>query len=109
MWRAKEASGADVRRGLFSLGFGSSVDFFAMKILEETIDIAVPVNTAYNQWTQFEQFPQFMESVKQVVQLDERRVYFHAALPGYDQEWDAEIFEQVPDHVIAWHSVHGPK
>jgi uncharacterized membrane protein len=31
-----------------------------METIEETVDVAVPVNTAYNQWTQFESFPQFM-------------------------------------------------
>ena len=31
----------------------------------ETVDVAVDVATAYNQWTQFESFPQFMEGVEQ--------------------------------------------
>ena len=31
---------------------------------QESIDVNVPVRTAYNQWTQFEEFPRFMEGVE---------------------------------------------
>jgi uncharacterized membrane protein len=41
--------------------------------IEETIEVAVPIATAYNQWTQFEDFPKFMEGVEEVRQLDDRR------------------------------------
>ncbi|HYN98054.1 MAG TPA: cyclase, partial [Actinomycetota bacterium] len=29
-----------------------------MSTVEESIEVKVPVRTAYNQWTQFESFPQ---------------------------------------------------
>ncbi|MDQ3216353.1 MAG: cyclase, partial [Actinomycetota bacterium] len=35
-----------------------------MARIEETIEVNVPVSSAYNQWTQFEEFPQFMEGIK---------------------------------------------
>jgi uncharacterized membrane protein len=35
----------------------------------ESIDVHVPVRTAYNQWTQFESFPQFMEGVQRIDQI----------------------------------------
>src|SRR5690606_6295516 len=38
--------------------------------ITKSIDVAVPVRTAYNQWTQFEEFPRFMEGVEEVRQLD---------------------------------------
>ena len=38
----------------------------------KSIDVDVPVRTAYNQWTQFQQSPQFMEGVDRVVQLDDK-------------------------------------
>ena len=75
--------------------------------IEETIEIDVPVSTAYNQWTQFEEFPRFMAGVKEVKQLDDTHVHWHAEIWGKDKEWDAEITEQVPDQVIAWRSVSG--
>ena len=43
-----------------------------MSTIEESIDIDVPIRTAYNQWTQFEEFPSFMEGVEEVTQEDEK-------------------------------------
>lgn len=78
-----------------------------METIEHSIDIDVPVNTAYNQWTQFEEFPQFMEGVEEVRQIDDRRLHWVASVAGRRVEWDAEIFEQVPDQKISWRSVSG--
>ena len=65
------------------------------------------VHTVYNQWTQFEEFPRFMAGVKEVRQLDDTHVHWHAEIWGKDKEWDAEIIEQVPDQRIAWRSTSG--
>jgi uncharacterized membrane protein len=46
-----------------------------METIEKSIEINVPVHTAYNQWTQFEEFPRFMEGVESVQQLDDRRLH----------------------------------
>jgi uncharacterized membrane protein len=73
----------------------------------ETIEINVPVRTAYNQWTQFEDFPQFMDSVKEIRQLDDKHLHWKANVAGEDKEWDAEITEQIPDKRIAWQSTTG--
>jgi uncharacterized membrane protein len=73
------------------------------------VDVAVPVSVAYNQWTQFEDFPHFMEGVKEVTQLDDKRLHWRAEIGGKDEEWDAEITEQVPDQRIAWRSTSGAK
>jgi uncharacterized membrane protein len=78
-----------------------------MAAIERSIDVAVPVRTAYNQWTQFEEFPRFMESVVEVRQLDEKRLHWKAQVAGQDKEWDAEITEQTPDQRIAWRSSTG--
>jgi uncharacterized membrane protein len=78
-----------------------------MATLEKSIEVNVPVNTAYNQWTQFEDFPKFMEGVKEVRQLDDTHVHWHAEIAGKDKEWDAEITEQIPDQRIAWRSTTG--
>ncbi|HMU53831.1 MAG TPA: SRPBCC family protein [Nitrospira sp.] len=78
-----------------------------MSRIEESIDVNVPVRTAYNQWTQFEEFPRFMEGVRQVSQLDDRRLHWKAEIAGKEKEWDAEITEQIPDHRIAWTSRSG--
>ena len=78
-----------------------------MAKIEKDIIVDVPVSVAYNQWTQFESFPEFMEGVKEVVQLDEKRLRWSAEVKGKDEEWEAEITDQVPDRHIAWRSVTG--
>jgi uncharacterized membrane protein len=73
----------------------------------ESIDVNVPISTAYNQWTQFEDFPQFMESVHEVRQIDDTHLHWRADIAGKEEEWDAEITEQIPDKRIAWRSTSG--
>lgn len=78
-----------------------------MATVQESIEVAVPVSTAYNQWTQFESFPQFMEGVDSVTQLDDTRNHWKTHVAGVDKEFDTEIIDQVPDERIAWQSVGG--
>jgi uncharacterized membrane protein len=75
--------------------------------MEESIEVNVPVSAAYNQWTQFEDFPKFMEGVLEVNQVDDTHLHWRAKIAGKEEEWDAEITEQVPDKRIAWHSTSG--
>jgi uncharacterized membrane protein len=78
-----------------------------MEKIEKSIEVRCPVRTVYNQWTQFEEFPRFMAGVKEVRQLDDTHVHWHAEIWGKDKEWDAEIVEQIPDQRIAWRSTSG--
>ena len=78
-----------------------------MASIEKSIDVNVPVRTAYNQWTQFEQFPQFMEGVHEVQQIDDKRLHWRAKVGGKEEEWYAEIVEQIPDQRISWRSTTG--
>ena len=78
-----------------------------MAKIKEDIVVDVPVDVAYDQWTQFESFPQFMEGVKEVIQLDEKTLRWHAEIGGKDEEWEAEITEQTPNRIIAWRSTTG--
>jgi uncharacterized membrane protein len=77
--------------------------------VESSIDVNVPVSTAYNQWTQFEEFPRFMEGVKHVRQLDDRTLEWNAEIGGQDKTWQAQITEQQPDERIAWTSTSGAR
>ena len=85
--------------------FGPSIP----RTLDETIEVGVPVSTAYNQWTQFEDFPLFMEGVDHVQQLDDTRLHWVATVAGKTNEWDAKILEQHPDKQISWISEDGKK
>ena len=78
-----------------------------MKTVEKAIEVTQPVNIVYNQWTQFEDFPEFMEGVTDVRQLDDQRLYWSGEILGKEFDWDAEIYEQVPDECIKWRSTSG--
>jgi uncharacterized membrane protein len=78
-----------------------------MATVTASIEVNVPVETAYNQWTQFELFPRFMQGVKRVTQLDDRHLEWVADVAGKEERWQAEITEQQPDEVIAWQSSEG--
>ena len=80
-----------------------------MSTIEESIDVDVPVQTAYNQWTQFEEFPMFMDGVKAVSQQDDTKLHWVAEIAGVEREWDASITEQHPDKRVAWTSTSGTK
>ena len=78
-----------------------------MSKIMEAVDVAVPVRTAYDQWTQFETFPSFMEGVKSVRQLDDTTLEWVADVAGREKRWQAKITEQEPDQRIAWTATEG--
>jgi len=78
-----------------------------MSSITESIDVKVPVRTAYNQWTQFEEFPEFMDAVERVDQVDAERLHWVAKIGGQTKEWDARITEQTPDQRVAWTATSG--
>jgi len=79
-----------------------------MSTIIESVDVAVDVSTAYNQWTQFESFPQFMEGVERIRQIDNTRTHWVTSVAGVTREFDATITEQIPDERVAWRSDDGP-
>ena len=78
-----------------------------MARVEESIEVNVPLSTAYNQWTQFEEFPKFMEGVESVTQVDDTHLRWVAEIGGKRHEWQAEITEQKPDERVAWRALDG--
>ena len=75
--------------------------------VERSIEVAVPVRTAYDQWTRFEEFPQFMSGVQEVRQVGDALTHWVAHIAGVHREWDAEIIEQIPDQKVAWAATTG--
>jgi uncharacterized membrane protein len=73
----------------------------------ESIDVDVPVTTAYNQWTQFESFPHFLSFVENIEQIGDTLTHWKVKIGGVEREFDAEITEQLADERIAWNSVGG--
>ncbi|OKI13359.1 SRPBCC family protein [Streptomyces sp. CB03911] len=78
-----------------------------MSKVQESIDVDVPIGTAYNQWTQFEDFPKFMDGVEEITQLDARHNHWKTKIAGVSREFDTEIVDQVPDDHVAWRTTSG--
>ncbi|MFB7129247.1 SRPBCC family protein [Kitasatospora xanthocidica] len=78
-----------------------------MSMVKESVDVDVPLHTAYNQWTLFEEFPRFMEGVDSVTQLDDRHNHWRTSIGGVTREFDTEIVDQQPDERIAWRTTGG--
>jgi uncharacterized membrane protein len=75
--------------------------------VQQAIDVAVPVETAYNQWTQFEDWPEFMHRVTRVTQEDDCTVSFATKIWGKTKEFEAQIETQRPDERIKWRVSQG--
>ena len=75
--------------------------------VQQSVDVAVPLETAYNQWTQFEDWPKFMHRVTRVTQEDDCTVSFATKIWGKTKEFEAEIETQRPDERIKWRVSQG--
>jgi uncharacterized membrane protein len=80
-----------------------------MSTIQKSVEVDVPVSTAYNQWTQFETFPEFMEGVERITQVDATHTHWKTKIGGVTREFDAEITEQHPDERVAWHTLDSPR
>jgi hypothetical protein len=75
--------------------------------IQQSIDIALPLETVYNQWTQFEEWPKFMHRVRRASQEDPCKVTFAVKIWGKTKEFTAEIETQRPDDRIKWKTTEG--
>jgi uncharacterized membrane protein len=73
----------------------------------DSVDVDVPVSTAYNQWTQFESFPRFLDYVEAITQTDDTHNLWTVKVGGQERRFTTEITEQHPDERVAWKSVDG--
>lgn len=70
----------------------------------ESVDVPVPREVAYEQWTQFEEFPSFMKKVENVTQEDDDTLTWQAQIFWSHRTWKAKIIDQVPNERIVWKS-----
>ncbi|MEU6389437.1 SRPBCC family protein [Streptomyces sp. NPDC046939] len=70
--------------------------------VEETVEVAVPVRTAYNQWTQFKTFPRFSAVVREVEQVRPTVTAWTVGYGPLRHRFPVEIVEQDPDAYLAW-------
>ena len=86
-------------------GAGGNKKF--LSIIED-IHVGVPVDVAYDQWTQFQEFASFMKGVESVDQTDEVSSNWRVKVFKSRRNWKATVTEQIPDRKIAW-STEGAK
>lgn len=75
--------------------------------IQQSVDVAVPISEAYDQWTRFEEWPKFMHRVDSAQQVDDSTVSFSTKVWGVTKQFEAEIVEQRPDERIEWHTEEG--
>src|SRR3954471_9029713 len=75
--------------------------------IQQSVDVAAPIDIVYDQFTQFEDWPKFMHRVESVEQKDDATVKFNEKIWIIRRSWEAEIVEQRPDERIVWESVSG--
>ncbi len=78
-----------------------------MATIQEDVVVEAPLDMVYGQWTQFEEFPRFMKNVKEVRQIDDKRLFWRAEIGGREHSWEAQIIRQVPNQVVSWTSTEG--
>jgi uncharacterized membrane protein len=70
-----------------------------------SVTINKPLHEVYRLFRDFSRLPTFMDYLESVTELDSMRSHWVARLPlGGTVEWDAEITEETPNHLIAWQS-----
>jgi len=70
--------------------------------IAESLDVAVPVSTAYDQWTQFQEFPKFMKGVEGVDAKSETEQNWRVKVFKSRRTWQGKTLEQIPDRRIKW-------
>ncbi|WP_042387439.1 SRPBCC family protein [Streptacidiphilus melanogenes] len=70
----------------------------------ETIDVGVPLRTAYDHWTTYEDFSGFAKGVQSVSQGDEVTTDWKVKVGPSKRSFKATVQEQIPDERIVWTS-----
>jgi hypothetical protein len=93
--------------GAFGKGKGKSGGKSKLKLtnIVESIEVGVPLQLAYNQWTTYHDFPTFTKKVENADPSDEnKKVNWKAQVFWSHREWEATILDQRPDERIIWRS-----
>jgi uncharacterized membrane protein len=75
--------------------------------IQRWTDVAAPVGTVYERWTQFEEYPNFMHRVLNVQQEDEDKVAWDEKIWFSSRHWEGEITERKRNKRIAWKTTSG--
>ena len=75
--------------------------------IQRWTDIAAPVGTVYEKWTEFEEFPNFMHRVLNVQQEDDDKVAWDGKIWFGKRHWEGEITERKRNKRVAWKTTSG--
>jgi uncharacterized membrane protein len=77
--------------------------------IQRCTDVAVPVERAFEAWTNFEEYPKFMHRVLSVKQdeEDENKTTWDEKIWFSTRHWEAEIVEQRDNELISWKTTSG--
>jgi uncharacterized membrane protein len=76
--------------------------------IQRWTDVAAPVETVFECWTDFDEYPEFMHRVLSVEHdEDDDVVKWSEKIWFWTREWEAEITEMVPNERIAWKTKSG--
>lgn len=75
--------------------------------IQQDIDIGVPIDMVYEQWTRYEEWPKFMHRLENVSQEDDEHVAFKTKIWGISKQFRAEIVENQPGERIKWEVTDG--
>ncbi|MFJ4426078.1 SRPBCC family protein [Streptomyces bobili] len=73
-------------------------------VIMEQIDVAVPLRTAYDQWTKYQDFSTFAKGVKSASRADDTTSDWQLKVFWSNRSWKAKTTEQLPDDRISWTS-----
>ncbi len=94
--------------GINTADNGSSEDVAREIHIEKSITVTSTPKELFRIWRDFENLPRFMEDLESVTKLDETRSHWVANGPGGKKvEWDAEIYNEKENELIAWRSLAG--
>jgi uncharacterized membrane protein len=100
----KKAAGGLLGRGGSASGGSDKGKNLKVTNIVESIDVGVPIRTAYDQWTRFTDFPSFMKKVEDVEQESDEKLKWKAQILWSHRSWESTIVEQRPDEAIIWTS-----
>ncbi len=97
-------STADPRR----IGFKGLGDVHRGLLVIKTVTVNRPIEEVFSFWRDFENLPRFLKHVEGITVTDPRRSRWIVRGPmGTTVEWEAEIFNEKPNELIAWRSLPG--
>jgi uncharacterized membrane protein len=93
-------------KGALGGGGGSKAGDTKVTSVIETLDVGVPIRTAYDHWTEYESFGDFTKGVQEVSLSDDDETVsdWKFKIAFSNRGYEATVQEQIPDERIEWTS-----